>query len=101
MHAFTLHCDRLESLHIKTMSGQAKVLGTLVGIGGAMLLTFYKGVQINIWPKSYNIMEGHQGTSHAIPHQDHDNLVKGLMLALASCISYSIWLIIQVIIPTY
>lgn len=101
MHAFTLHCDRLESLHIKTMSGQAKVLGTLVGIGGAMLLTFYKGVKINIWPKSFNIMKAHQGKSHAIPHQDQDNLVKGLMLAFASCISYSIWLIIQVIIPTY
>ncbi|KAH7685485.1 WAT1-related protein [Dioscorea alata] len=85
----------LESLDLKTMSGQAKVLGTLIGIGGAMLLTFYKGVQINIWPKSFNIMEAHQGSSHAIPHQNQDNLVKGLMLALASCISYSIWLIIQ------
>ncbi|KAM0946247.1 putative EamA domain-containing protein [Dioscorea sansibarensis] len=86
---------RLESLKLKTMSGQAKVLGTLLGIGGAMLLTFYKGAKINIWPKSFNIMKGHQGTSHAIPHPDQDTLVKGLMLALASCISYSIWLIIQ------
>ncbi|XP_039123570.1 WAT1-related protein At1g25270-like [Dioscorea cayenensis subsp. rotundata] len=79
----------------RTCQGQAKVLGTLIGIGGAMLLTFYKGVKINIWPKSFNIMKAHQGKSHAIPHQDQDNLVKGLMLAFASCISYSIWLIIQ------
>ncbi|XWS56115.1 hypothetical protein CRYUN_Cryun09bG0058700 [Craigia yunnanensis] len=30
------------------MAWRAKVLRTLIGIGGAMLLTFYKGVQINM-----------------------------------------------------
>ncbi|KAG1369800.1 hypothetical protein COCNU_15G001660 [Cocos nucifera] len=34
---------RLEILGIRTASGQAKVLGTLVGLGGATLLTLYKG----------------------------------------------------------
>ncbi|KAJ9701315.1 hypothetical protein PVL29_006593 [Vitis rotundifolia] len=39
----------LEKLAIRTRAGKAKVTGTLLGIGGAMVLTFYKGPQINIW----------------------------------------------------
>ncbi|XLR04764.1 hypothetical protein HN51_059639 [Arachis hypogaea] len=34
---------RLESVNIKCKSGRAKILGTLVCIGGALLLTLYKG----------------------------------------------------------
>ncbi|KAJ9703972.1 hypothetical protein PVL29_005310 [Vitis rotundifolia] len=39
----------LEKLAIRTWTGKAKVTSTLLGIGGAMVLTFYKGPQINIW----------------------------------------------------
>ncbi|XP_042519270.1 WAT1-related protein At1g09380-like [Macadamia integrifolia] len=31
---------RLERLRIRTLAGQAKILGTAIGIGGAMVLTF-------------------------------------------------------------
>ncbi|KAK8567881.1 hypothetical protein V6N12_006451 [Hibiscus sabdariffa] len=40
----------LEKLAFRTMARKAKVLGTVIGIGGAMLLTFYKGLQFNINP---------------------------------------------------
>ncbi|KAG6702303.1 hypothetical protein I3842_07G027500 [Carya illinoinensis] len=39
----------LEKLSLGTIAGKAKVLGTLMGIGEAMLLTFYRGAEINIW----------------------------------------------------
>ncbi|KAG4967814.1 hypothetical protein JHK87_033465 [Glycine soja] len=32
-----------------TSAGKAKVVGTVMGIGGAMMLTFYKNIEINIW----------------------------------------------------
>ncbi|KAJ0971983.1 hypothetical protein J5N97_019942 [Dioscorea zingiberensis] len=86
---------RLEKLGIKTVTGRAKIIGTLLGIGGAMLLTFYKGVEINIWPKSINLLKNHHDGSHSVSHQDQGELVKGLLLALASCICYSIWMIVQ------
>ncbi|KAB1206971.1 hypothetical protein CJ030_MR7G008113 [Morella rubra] len=35
--------ERLERLNLGSISGKAKVLGTVIGMGGAMLLTFYKG----------------------------------------------------------
>ncbi|XP_077239682.1 uncharacterized protein LOC143880576 [Tasmannia lanceolata] len=82
----------LERLGVRMLSGQAKVGGTLIGISGAMLLTFYKGVEIDLWSTSINLVGHHQQHSG---HQVSGNRVMGSLLAVASCISYSIWLIIQ------
>ncbi|XP_017615120.1 WAT1-related protein At1g68170-like [Gossypium arboreum] len=38
-----LHLGRMEKLAIRTNAGKAKVCGTLIGIGGATVFTFYKG----------------------------------------------------------
>jgi hypothetical protein len=47
---------RYEKLGIHTFSDQAKVVKTLLGIGGAMLLTFYKGVDITPWHNHLNLI---------------------------------------------
>ncbi|XP_073107027.1 WAT1-related protein At1g25270 isoform X1 [Elaeis guineensis] len=88
---------RLESLGIHSLSGQAKVLGTIFGISGAMLLTFYRGVDINIWSTNINLLKSHSEGA-AAPHQEPGNHVMGSLLAVASCVCYAIWLIIQVIL---
>ncbi|XP_043697860.1 WAT1-related protein At1g25270-like [Telopea speciosissima] len=48
----------LERLGIRTLAGKAKLVGTAIGIGGAMVLTFYKGVEINIWSTKIDITRG-------------------------------------------
>lgn len=87
----------MEELEIKTRSGMAKVLGTLIGIGGAMVLTFYKGVDINISSNHIDLLHHHNATqvSSSSSHHSFQHLL-GLLLALASCFSYATWLIIQV-----
>ncbi|GJN01246.1 hypothetical protein PR202_ga18497 [Eleusine coracana subsp. coracana] len=40
---------RYERLAVRSFSGQAKLAGTLLGVGGAMLLTLYKGADITPW----------------------------------------------------
>ncbi|KAL2477501.1 WAT1-related protein [Forsythia ovata] len=85
---------RLERLGWNTMAGKAKVFGTLTGIGGAMLLTFYKGPDLNLWNTNINLLET-TTTHHAQSHQGGANLVFGALIALASCVCYSLWLIIQ------
>lgn len=86
---------------------KAKVLGTIIGIGGAMLLTFFKGVEIDIWSFHINIMHPHShhyqnGSVLApttLPHAHHsstEHRLLGAFCAIASCFSYSLWLIIQV-----
>ncbi|MCL7027110.1 hypothetical protein MKW94_023894, partial [Papaver nudicaule] len=39
---------RMETIAIKTNQGKAKIIGTIICIGGAMIMTFYKGSLINI-----------------------------------------------------
>ncbi|XP_026658052.1 WAT1-related protein At1g68170-like [Phoenix dactylifera] len=87
---------RLEILRIRQASGQAKVLGTLVGLGGATLLTFYKGPEINPWSTNLNLLKIHQEGDHhqALPHEPSKRIM-GAFLVIASCFFYSLWLIIQ------
>ncbi|XP_031736703.1 WAT1-related protein At1g68170 [Cucumis sativus] len=84
----------MEKLNVKKKEGVAKVLGTLLGIGGAMILTLYKGFEINIWTTRVNLLHGRH-MSH-LPQNSHShNLLLGSLLAFASCLSYSSWLILQ------
>ncbi|XP_022876378.1 WAT1-related protein At1g68170-like isoform X2 [Olea europaea var. sylvestris] len=90
-------CLRLEKLGWHTKAGKAKVFGTLLGIGGAMLLTFYKGPDINIWKTHINLLlttSSHPKTLQTQSSQGGHFLL-GSLLALASCVCYSLWLIIQ------
>ncbi|KAI3445683.1 hypothetical protein Pfo_002348 [Paulownia fortunei] len=89
---------RLERLGWNTAAGKAKVLGTIMGIGGAMLLTFYKGPVLNIWNTNINLLETtthHHSSGQMLNHQGGHNFVLGSLLALASCVCYSLWLIVQ------
>ncbi|VFQ76333.1 unnamed protein product [Cuscuta campestris] len=81
---------RLERLGWKTASGKAKVLGTVFGIGGAMLLTFYKGPELNLWRTNIHLL-------HSSPHNSNvqSKPLLGTLLALIGCVCYSCWLILQ------
>ncbi|EEF27752.1 WAT1-related protein At1g25270 [Ricinus communis] len=84
----------LEKMGVKTRAGKAKVMGTLLGLGGAMLLTFYKGAEIKMWSTHINLMKivkphgGHVASSSGTQ-------ILGSLFAIANCFSFSLWLIIQ------
>ncbi|KAK4267483.1 hypothetical protein QN277_024258 [Acacia crassicarpa] len=82
-------CFRLEKANIGRASGKAKVGGTVMGIGGAMMLIFYKSTELHLWSTHLNIMK------HVAPHKVPSNQIWGIALGFASCLSYSLWLIIQ------
>ncbi|KAK4254341.1 hypothetical protein QN277_009739 [Acacia crassicarpa] len=83
---------RLERMSFRTTRGKAKVLGTLTGIGGAMILTFCKGKRIQIWTTHIDLPRHMTISSHA---STASSRLWGCLLALATCLSYSLWLIIQ------
>ncbi|KAL1534297.1 WAT1-related protein-like protein [Salvia divinorum] len=90
---------RLESLAWNTAAGKAKVLGTILGIGGAMVLTFYKGLELQPWSTDINLLEStvsHHDRS-GLPQTEHggQKYVLGAALSISSCLCYSLWLIIQ------
>ncbi|CAN1288256.1 WAT1-related protein At1g25270 [Linum perenne] len=86
---------RLESLSLKTGVGKAKVAGTMIGVIGATVLTFYKGVGFKSLSTNIQLLKpshGNQNVQHQITGS-HSFL--GLLTGLGSCISYAIWLIMQ------
>ncbi|KAM7478927.1 hypothetical protein LguiA_027140 [Lonicera macranthoides] len=88
---------RLEKRGWGTSAGKAKVMGTLVGIGGAMLLTFYKGPALGIWATHVDLLhKNHPLGGHANEvHQKSVNHVLGALLALGSCVCFASWFILQ------
>lgn len=86
----------MEKLAIDTNAGKAKVVGTVMGIGGAMLFTFYKGIEINIWSTHFDLHSQPNSHEASISHKSSGSLLLGSMVSLGSCVSYAIWLIIQV-----
>ncbi|CAB4267554.1 unnamed protein product [Prunus armeniaca] len=101
---FAITC-RLERLNLRSIAGKAKVLGTLMGIGGAMVLTFYKGVEINIWSTHVDLLHSSQQQNNhlaASAHADSGNRLLGCLLSLGSCFGFALWLIIQTkMVATY
>ncbi|WJX16142.1 hypothetical protein P8452_06213 [Trifolium repens] len=83
---------RLERLNFDTAAGMAKVLGTITAAGGAMLLTFLKGVEVKIWTFHINLL--HKEKSGTL-NGDGGSKLLGIFLGIGSCISYAMWLIIQ------
>ncbi|GMP69217.1 hypothetical protein CsSME_00028558 [Camellia sinensis var. sinensis] len=83
----------LESVGIKRKAGQAKILGTVVCVGGAMLLSLYHGRTVigrsSIhWKYAENIRK-ETSTNHP------NNFILGPFLIIASTVSWAIWFIIQ------
>ncbi|KAM0905821.1 hypothetical protein ACQ4PT_017123 [Festuca glaucescens] len=94
---------RYEGLAIRTVPGQAKLAGTLLGVGGAMLLTFYKGAQVTLWPPTHvnlaaQLAARHHSSSSSQPRlaaSEEPNRAMGSLLCTGSCFFYALWLILQ------
>ncbi|XP_027338080.1 WAT1-related protein At1g68170-like [Abrus precatorius] len=83
----------MERVNLRSAAGKAKILGTLIGIGGAMILTFIKGAEIKFGAFHLNLLHHRNGAhSQAI---SGGKPVLGALMALSSAISYALWLIIQ------
>ncbi|KAF7803671.1 WAT1-related protein [Senna tora] len=88
-------CCGFERLNLGVAAGKAKVLGTVMGIGGAMLLTFVKGPEIHIWSFHINLLHQNAAVQAPLPSDSDQHRLIGVLCAVASCFSYALWLIIQ------
>ncbi|KAG2241385.1 hypothetical protein Bca52824_096630 [Brassica carinata] len=82
---------KLEKVNIKRRHSQAKLVGTMVAIGGAMLMTFVKGNVIEL-PWTSKSRGGH---SHVMNTPKQNDIGKGSIMLLASCFSWSSYIILQ------
>ncbi len=80
----------LEKVYIKRLDGQAKILGTIVTVGGVMLMTLVKGPTLNLpWTNG----NAHQQSTSAANKQD---VIKGALMILAGSVCWSGFIILQV-----
>ncbi|KAI6693486.1 hypothetical protein NL676_021196 [Syzygium grande] len=78
---------RLEVLDLRNPRGMAKALGTLVSLAGVTTMTLYKGPIVrNLWHPLIHI-----GGNISV----REDWLKGSVLTVASCITWSIWYIMQ------
>ncbi|EOY16251.1 Nodulin MtN21 /EamA-like transporter family protein isoform 2, partial [Theobroma cacao] len=80
---------RLEHLKIKEVRGQAKIIGTILSLSGALLMTLYKGPVIDlIWSRkaSHQGSTGDSSDKHWIP---------GTLLILVGCVAWSCFYVLQ------
>ncbi|WJZ86385.1 hypothetical protein VitviT2T_005845 [Vitis vinifera] len=84
---------RVEKLAIQTSGGKAKVSGVILSISGAMVLTFYNGIELKIWTTHINLLS--DGGKVAASQHTSRNQGLGAIMAAASSLSAAIWLIIQ------
>ncbi|KAH9329001.1 hypothetical protein KI387_001109, partial [Taxus chinensis] len=80
---------RLEKIDIRSLRGQAKVLGIVVSVSGAMLMTFYKGPAIRTSSSSAEKATNVKG------FDTNNNIMLGSILMFACVVAVSAWITFQ------
>ncbi|KAK6234170.1 hypothetical protein QUC31_006576 [Theobroma cacao] len=82
---------RLEKVDMRKLNCQAKILGTIGTVGGAMIMTLVNGPILPLpWTKVTN---EHQSTVSATK----DDPLKGALMILAGCVCWACFVILQAI----
>ncbi|XP_054788517.1 WAT1-related protein At4g08290-like [Prosopis cineraria] len=83
---------RLERVRMKEAGGIAKVVGTMVTFGGALLMALYKGPIMALFHSANNASERHVEGGHDSPHK---HWVIGTLFILLGCAAWSCFFILQ------
>ncbi|KAM7489842.1 hypothetical protein LguiB_027326 [Lonicera macranthoides] len=88
---------RLERVNLKSIHSHGKIVGTVVTVGGAMIMTLIKGHTIGLpWTKTHTINSESSSTS---VHQDP---TKGSIMITIGCFCWASFVILQAVtLKTY
>ncbi|CAL5407375.1 unnamed protein product [Camellia sinensis] len=85
---------RLEKVNLRSSRSQAKVVGTFVTVGGAMIMTLIKGALIGLpWTK----MKSHGPITNTSTSANQQDLIKGSLMITAGCFCGAAFVILQAI----
>ncbi|KAI3793365.1 hypothetical protein L1987_35983 [Smallanthus sonchifolius] len=86
---------RLEKVNIRKLHSQAKIVGTLVTVGGAMVMTLVNGVPIPLpWTNKSGV---HLPLAPAAAASDQDHHLKGAIMITAGCFCWASFFILQAV----
>jgi hypothetical protein len=80
----------MEKVNIQSLRTVAKIVGTLICVGGAVSITLLKG------PKLLNAQKLPSKSTMVRTLGTDDNWLLGCLILLAGTVAWSIWLILQV-----
>lgn len=82
---------RLEKVDIRKLSSQAKIIGTIVTVSGAMVMTIYRGPVVNLF--GVHGADHHGSTTTAAASGQH--WIVGTLFVLGSCLGWAGFFILQ------
>lgn len=83
---------------MKSKAGTAKILGTLMSFGGALLLSLYKGVAVTHQSPVAALSSAHHhaaASSQLSGTDDRKSWMLGTVSLLGNCLFFSLWLLLQ------
>lgn len=89
---------RFEALEVKSKSGSAKISGTLISLGGAMMLTFYKGSALTQTTTTATSSPASSSGGHIRQQAGEHGTVRwvlGSVSMLANVVGFALWLLLQ------
>ncbi|XP_042458714.1 WAT1-related protein At2g37450-like isoform X2 [Zingiber officinale] len=94
---FLLALMALEELNIRKRDGRAKILGIILGLGGAMVMTFFKGHHENqhLQQLGLNMESFLLSPMLKFFGQSGDSFILGAFIAIIGCSSFSAFLLYQ------
>uniref|UniRef100_A0A0E0N8J1 ferredoxin--NADP(+) reductase n=1 Tax=Oryza rufipogon TaxID=4529 RepID=A0A0E0N8J1_ORYRU len=85
---------QLETVDVRSKAGLAKVVGTLMSVGGATLLGLYKGAALTHTTSSVQ-EHGAKGITSNSSSISKERWMLGSVLLVLNCISFSLWMLLQ------
>lgn len=83
---------RSETVDVRSKAGLAKITGTLASVGGAVLLSLYKGAALTHTASS---AQEHDGNATTGTSGSKRRWLLGSALLLLNCITFSFWMLLQ------
>ncbi|KAI5668706.1 hypothetical protein M9H77_18559 [Catharanthus roseus] len=81
---------RLEKVNVKQVHSIAKIVGTVITVSGAMVMTLYKGPIVNI------LFYTHEGSRHhAVSSTSNQHWATGTIMLLSCIVGWSAFFIVQ------
>ena len=80
---------------MRSRSGSAKISGTLISLGGAMMLTFYKGSALTHTTTSPSLSSMAPSSSGSSGEHGTVRWVLGSVSMLANVVGFALWLLLQ------
>ena len=95
-------CSRIEKIRIKRREGQAKTLGIIICVAGAILIAFYQGpAVISVDDDDDDMMLNRSSIVLPIKNAfDTSSFLwwqLGVLCLLGNCLTWAIWFILQVL----